>query len=131
MVSPNELQLIMKGANICAAHSVIGTYGAVDTTAPEAIQKAPIPQQQSGGPALDHFAVDFCEWCNNFAEHPLICRKCHHKVCTACTSRHSGCVHSDTIPKGEEFFCSDSSDGHHHVSQSIVFLHYFFSSWHG
>jgi hypothetical protein len=127
MATPDELQLILKGAKIGAARSVVGTYSEVDARTPDAVQKeAPIPRQQSAGPALDRFAVDFCEWCNDFAEHPLICHKCHHKVCTARTSGHSGCVRSDTLPKGEQFFCPDCSDGRHHVSRSVVFFTLFF-----
>ena len=76
MTTTSELALIRKAVKIGVARSVVGTYGAVDAMALEDVQKATIPQQQiGGGPALDRFAVDFCEWCNDFAEHPMACSK--------------------------------------------------------
>ena len=133
MTTPAELALIRQAVKIGAARSVVGTYGPVDAMAPEDVPKAAIPQQQiGGGPALDRFAVDFCEWCNDFAEHPMACSKCHHKACTARAAGQSGCLRSDTIPKGEVFTCPDCSDGGHHVSRSVVFFYnYSFSSWPG
>jgi hypothetical protein len=117
MTTASELASIRKAVKIGVARSVIGTYGAVDAMASEDVQKATIPRQQiGGGPALDHFAINFCKWCNDFAEHPIACSKCHHKICTAQAARQSGCLHSDTIPKGEVFTCPDCSDSSHHVS---------------
>jgi hypothetical protein len=118
------VKLIMKAVRIGAARSVVGTYSAVDAAAPEDLQKTPVPRQQSGGPALDRYAVDFCEWCSDFAEHPMCCRKCHGKACTARAAGQSGCLRSDTIPKGDEFYCPDCSAGTHKVSQSFFFNTY-------
>lgn len=131
MATPLDLPLILSATKIGLARSVVGTYGAVDATAPDNVQKeASIPRQQSGGgPALDRFAVDFCEWCNDFAVHPMDCSKCHHKACTAQAAGQSGCLRSDTIRKGEVFCCPDCSEGGHHVSQTVVFTPILIMAW--